>query len=106
MLCQESHASISVSYSHLHNMTNSITEIPEVQSAAARVASKTAPARRTAHTGVGKQLHTYRLIQHWVNLRDLAKDCKQTNQQTTSTLINSCRGVADAAAAEKGCSDL
>lgn len=88
-----------MSYGNLHDMTNSINGISEVQ-LAARVLGNAALGWKTVHRQVwGKGSTSYPLSQNWVNLRILAQERQQTiraganNSQSHNRLptVLSCR---------------
>ena len=72
---EEFHVRITFSYSNLHDMTNSITEISESQSAAARVTGNTSLVCMAVYIQVwGNACTHYLLTQHWVNLKVLDEE--------------------------------
>ena len=63
-------------------MTNSVTEIHEVESAAARVAANTALAFMIVYIQVwGNGCTRYLLTQHWVNLGILPQEHQQATDK-------------------------
>ena len=79
---EEFRVRITFSYSNLHDMTNSITEISESQSAVARVAGNTALVCMAVYIQVwGNACTHYLLTQHWVSLKVLAEETLTNSNQ-------------------------